>query len=116
MTNKRKIGFDYEDIAAKFLESKGYKIIAKNFTSKSGEIDIIAADNDYLIFVEVKYRKNDKYGHPLESINYKKQQRIINTSKYYMLINNYDENTPVRYDVVGIFKDGIILLQDSFSL
>ena len=58
MVNKRKVGTDYEKQAAEYLKKKGLKILEQNFYCRMGEIDIIAKDREYLVFVEVKYRRN----------------------------------------------------------
>ena len=104
MENKKTIGNNAELIAKEFIKTKGYIIITSNFRSKFGEIDIIASDSNYLVFIEVKYRKSLKNGLPREAVNYKKQNRIIKTAQYYLMINNlYDKNC--RFDVIEIFGD-----------
>lgn len=100
--NNRKKGEIGENIASKYLLSKGAEILERNYRIKSGEVDIIAKLDNELIFVEVKSRSNKKYGIPCESVNYTKMNKITNTAKYYMLINNlYD--VPIRFDVVEIY-------------
>lgn len=74
--NKRQTGSFYEDKAAEYLESIGYDIICRNFYGKGGEIDIVAKDNEALVFVEVKYRSSVRYGFPEEAVDYRKQYRI----------------------------------------
>ena len=70
------IGNNYETVAAGFLQKLGYKIIAKNYRVKAGEIDIIASDKKTIVFVEVKFRKNNNYGNPYEFVTKQKQQKI----------------------------------------
>lgn len=114
MQNKRKIGFDYEKIAGKYLEEHGYKILEYNFYSRHGEIDIIAKHEGYLVFVEVKYRENDSKGDPLEAVSLLKQRTISKCALYYMKKNGiYD--VPVRFDVVGVLKDKIQVVQNAFD-
>jgi len=96
--NKRLIGKKAEDIAVNYLIENNYKIIQKNFFSKYGEIDIIAKDGNTIVFIEVKYRKNNKYGLPFEAINKTKKERIINTASLYL--NNLEEN--IRFDLISI--------------
>ena len=74
--NKRQLGTDYEDIACDYLQKAGYVILDRNFRSKKGEIDIVAKDNDVIVFVEVKYRKSNSYGYSAEAVNYKKQMSL----------------------------------------
>lgn len=90
-----------EDAAVKVLAKQGYKIIARNFRSKFGEIDLIAVDRDVLVFVEVKTRWTKEYGYPEEAVNYWKIRSIIKTGQYYKLLH---PNTPelLRIDVVAV--------------
>ena len=111
--NKRTIGNEYEDRAVRYLENCGYVIVERNFYCKQGEVDIIAKDKEYLVFVEVKYRKDTKKGYPSEAVNYCKKKRIIKAAKYYLYKNGYD-NQAVRFDVISIIGDDIELIKDAF--
>lgn len=75
--NLRARGTIGEEIASSMLAKKGYRIVQRNFTVRGGEIDIIALKNGRLIFVEVKTRWNEKFGTGLESIDTRKQRRIL---------------------------------------
>lgn len=114
--NKRRLGTKYEEIAAKHIEANGYKILSKNFRCKTGEIDIIARDKNYLVFIEVKYRSSLKRGYPEEAISVYKANKIINTAKYYMLSNNVPFDTPCRFDVVTILSENINIIKNAFEL
>lgn len=103
--NKRNIGASLEGIAAKYIEDKGGTVIERNFRCKGAEIDIIARDDKYICFVEVKYRKNNKYGGPQAAVNYAKRQKICMASGYFLLTKGLDESTPIRYDVIAILGD-----------
>ena len=99
---KRDIGNKGEDIAVKKLKKLGYKIIERNFNvPKMGEIDIIARKGVYLVFVEVRLRKNADYGSGAETVDKFKQKRLIKAALMYMKINNLN-NPPCRFDVVSI--------------
>lgn len=113
--NKRTIGKQYEEAAIKYLESKGYEIIATNFNCHIGEIDIIAKDGGYLSFIEVKYRSNTKKGYPYESITPYKIKKIINSAKFFMLSNHISFETPCRFDVVAFLADEIKLYKNAFE-
>lgn len=113
--NKRNIGKKYEELAIKHLEKEGYRIIGKNFRSQFGEIDIIAKENDYLVFIEVKYRSSIKSGYPHEAINYNKRNRIAKTAQFYMLKNNIDFQTPCRFDVVAIINKDLNIIKNAFE-
>ena len=101
---ENKIKGDFgERLAVKYLKGKGYKIIETNFRLRSGEIDIIAKDGDYIVFAEVKFRENNDYGEPCEAVGYRKQRKIINTAKAYIQKNEiYDFG--FRFDGIEILN------------
>lgn len=72
--NKRETGSRYEDAAAAFLQSKGLRLLEKNFRCRKGEIDLILMDGACLVFTEVKYRSGPGCGSPLEAIDGRKQK------------------------------------------
>lgn len=114
MENKRKIGSKHEQIAGKYLELQGYEVLEYNFYSRSGEIDIVARHEGYLVFVEVKYRKTPSSGHPLEAVSMQKQRTISKCALYYMRKHGL-EHLPVRFDVIGIKENEIQLIQNAFD-
>lgn len=105
-TNKplstRQRGLEMEELAANFLEQQGIKIITRNFSCKIGEIDIIANDNTHLIFVEIRFRKNQRYGGALASINTRKQHKLIHTAQFFLKTKRLLQNSPCRFDVIAI--------------
>lgn len=113
--NSRKRGAQYEKVAADYLEKQGLQILQRNFSSRFGEIDIVAREGRYLVFVEVKYRATDSGGHPLEAVDIRKQRRIGRTADFYLLRFGYGEATPCRFDVVGIVGDEIIHVRNAFE-
>lgn len=113
--NKRKIGAEQEALAEQYLIKQGYHILQKNFYSRFGEIDIIAKKDKYLVFIEVKYRKDEKMGFPEEAIDMRKQNNIIQMARFYMFQKKISENTPCRFDVVCILGEKIRLLENAFS-
>ena len=114
MENKREKGRQYELLAAEYLKNKGYLIIEQNFLAKTGEIDLIAKDDNTLVFCEVKYRTTEAFGLPQEAVDYKKQLKIRKTAAYYLYKNGYPEEQQVRFDVIGILKDKINHIKDAF--
>lgn len=103
--NKMKLGSAGEDIAAKYLQKQGYKILQRNFRSRYGEIDIICALEHSLVFVEVKTRTNTSFGSPEESITKTKQQHIHKVALIYL--KEYPlPFKEIRFDVIGILMDG----------
>jgi putative endonuclease len=103
-----------EDAAANYLSSNGMLIIARNYRSPYGEVDIVALDHGALVFIEVK--SWSKF--PIESlefsINEKKQKKIIETAKYFIANNRKYSNTAVRFDVVFVGLDSIKHLSQAF--
>lgn len=112
--NKRMVGSGYEEVAAAYLRKEGYQILEKNFRDRQGEIDLIARDGIFLVFVEVKYRKDRERGYPQEAVTPKKQRTIRKTALYYLYTHGLGEETPCRFDVVAILGDEILLLKDAF--
>ena len=101
MRGKRHYGELGEAFAEKYLDSKGYKILKKNFRSGAGEIDIVAQDADTLVFVEVKTRWSSRYGAPEEAVTARKLQKIKKVGEYYSLIHPTLPKK-LRIDVVAI--------------
>lgn len=94
-------GYEYEEIAKKYMLNHGYKILEQNFMSKFGEIDIIAEKNGIILFVEVKGRINTDFGYPRESVTMSKQKKIISAAKYYLFKMNRDDIS-CQFDVIEI--------------
>ena len=105
--NTRVIGNEGENRAASYLESKGFSIIERNWRTKRGEIDIIAVKNDILVFVEVKTLPNGTLDMIQRELNYQKRQRIIKTSKRFLLKHRQYSNSYVRFDVIVIDMPGL---------
>lgn len=99
---RHEIGKLGEDLAVKYLEKNGYKVIERNFECRQGEIDIISIYKDELIFIEVKTRTNTKYGKPVDAVDLKKQKHLIKAVEYY-LYSRHLENEFVRIDVIEIY-------------
>lgn len=113
--NTKKIGMEQEETACRFLTQKGVRIRERNFRCKQGEIDIIGDDGEYLIFFEVKYRKNASRGSAAEAVNNKKQQKICKVSDYYCYLHHCPSDTPIRYDVIAIDGEQIEWIQNAFA-
>ncbi len=73
-----------EDFACRYLQSKGYMILCRNYKTRYAEIDIIAKKNDAISFIEVKTRKSLRYGRPLEAVTLVKQRKIYRCAEYYL--------------------------------
>ncbi len=112
--NRRQIGTEYERRAAAFLVEKQCVILERNYRCRAGEVDLIVRDGNYLVFVEVKYRRSAQTGDPLEAVNYAKQKKISRTALWYLQSHGYGLDVPCRFDVVGICQDQITWMKDAF--
>lgn len=109
------VGHLYEELAEDFLKKRKCQIIEKNFRTRQGEIDLIIRDREYLVFVEVKYRKDDSLGMPFEAVDYKKQRQICRISDQYRMFHQISEFTPMRFDVISICGSQIEWFQNAFA-
>lgn len=112
--NKREVGKAGEDTAIYFLQNKGLEIIARNYYTFNSEIDIVAREKEYLVFVEVKERKSDEFGNPLYAVTKVKQKRLVKAAMQFMYENHYSQDTFVRFDVIGINGSNINWIQNAF--
>jgi putative endonuclease len=103
-----------EDIAAEKLEEAGMIIIARNFRSRQGEIDIIAIDGETLVFIEVKAWSVMGMENLSSSLNLKKQGKIIETAKYFLSTHRQYYGRAIRFDVVFVDKKTITHLASAF--
>lgn len=101
MESRRRTGARYEELAAEYLEEKGYVILERNFRCRSGEIDLIASIQDQIVFVEVKYRSVNGKGSPEEAVDRRKQRTISRCALFY-LTRHPDVKQQVRFDVIAI--------------
>ena len=113
--NKRAVGTAYEKLAGSYLTEQGYEILEYNFRCRTGEIDIVARDGAYLVFVEVKYRSSEQTGNPLEAVNVRKQHIISKVASYYCLTHGCGEGCPCRFDVVSICGEEYTLIKNAFE-
>lgn len=111
--NTKVFGVQGEVLAEEYLKSKKYKILCKNYTTKIGEIDIVAQIEDVVVFVEVKARNTRRFGMPREAITPYKQNKIRKVATQYMLKHKL-MNSKVRFDCIEILGDDITHLQNCF--
>lgn len=104
--DNHKIGVRFEEMAARYLQEKGYTILRRNYRSPYGEIDIIARQNEVLVFVEIKYRSSGQYGNPPEAVDWIKKRRISKTALYFYTHHGYEEQVPCRFDVISFYGKG----------
>ena len=90
-----------EALAARYLQKKRYAVVATNYRSRFGEIDLIASDRRYLVFVEVKLRKSDHFASAFEYVDARKQDRIRTTAQIYL--SEFPTDLQPRFDVIEIY-------------
>jgi putative endonuclease len=118
MTHARlSFGLEGESLACEELERRGYVILARRYRTSHGELDIVARDGDYLVFVEVKAREGSSFGEPEEAVTLQKQQRIVWMATDYLARSGGPE-VACRFDVVGVnagtTPPGVVVIQDAF--
>lgn len=113
--NQRKLGSYYEALAAKYLQNIGYEILERNYRCRYGEVDLIAKDGDYLVFVEVKFRQSPSQGGSLAAVTRKKQQTLSKVAAFYLSSQWNRMDLSCRFDVVGFDGAQITLIQNAFE-
>ena len=98
-----------EALACEYLRGRGCRIVACNYRSRFGEIDVIAQNDRYLAFVEVKTRSADGLSHPFEAITPSKRAKVIKTAQYYLL--NHETNLQPRFDAAAVFTENGALVK-----
>ena len=91
-----------EDIAAEFLQRQGLELLVTNYRNRTGEIDLIMIDDQTLVFVEVKQRRDGQFGRPEESVGMAKQAKLRRTAASYLQRHDRSQSWPCRFDVVAI--------------
>lgn len=112
-------GKNNELLAAIYLKRQGYHILEQNYRTRIGEIDIIARDNETIVFVEVKSRSSSAFGSPKYAVTLQKQRKISQVALYY-LKSTHQSHIRARFDVVAIFsgsgRNSIELIKNAFEL
>ena len=102
MSRQRQIiGKEGEEIARRYLEKRGYKIVTANYRTRHGEIDLIAKDGTTLVFIEVKTRTQDKFGSPFDALTARKCMNISKVALHYLITHGGTEQ-PARFVVVSV--------------
>ena len=110
---KKLLGGKGELKVLKFLKSKGYKILEKNYKTNFGEADIIALKDKVYCFIEVKTRTNLKFGTPAEAVGYRKQNKYRDIANYYVVKNNL-EDVEISFIVAEVLDNEINLILEAF--
>jgi putative endonuclease len=102
MTQARlSLGKQGEELAARYLEQRGCTIVARNHRTPLGELDIIARDRRYLLFIEVKTRRSSAFGTPAEAVGPHKQRQVVRAAQWYLATVRYPDLQP-RFDVIAV--------------
>lgn len=91
----------YEDLAARWLRARGWRIVARNARFRGGELDIVALDGGQLVFVEVRRRSNPRFAGAAASVGYRKQQRLLRAARLFLQRHPRWASLPCRFDVIA---------------
>lgn len=118
MTTLKQIKGQRAELAARhYLESQGLRFVKNNYTCRSGEIDLIMRDNEALVFIEVRFRRQAGYGSSIETVRPSKQRRIIRSALHYLQQKDLYDQIDCRFDVVGLdTTDNIVWIKDAFQV
>ena len=100
--------------ACAHLERAGLKLLARNFRCRQGEIDLVMREGDTLVFVEVRYRHQSHFGSGAESVDRRKQARLIQAARHYLQTHPAQAEQPCRFDVVSLAPEQIEWIHDAF--
>lgn len=113
-SEKKKEGAGAEHLAAEYLKKQGVRILAQNYRTRQGEIDLVGLQNGVYLFIEVKYRKTSLSGAGYESVTMQKQRKICACALHYLWRYGLGRDVPVRFDIVSIDPEGILWIRDAF--
>jgi putative endonuclease len=97
------LGRRAERAAERFLERRGLRTMARNYRTRMGEIDLIMLDGEELVFVEVRFRSNERFGGGAATVDPRKQRRLVRAAEHY-LMQRRKADSPCRFDVVSVAK------------
>ena len=120
MNNTRQLlGKEGEKVAERYLRKKGYRVVERNYRCSAGEVDLIVLDRRVIVFVEVKTRTDHRFGTPLEAVEFRKQQKMIQAAQFFLSQKKLHQRD-ARFNVVGISWPGdeplIEHVQNAFEL
>lgn len=118
--SKQQTGQAAETAACDHLQQHGLQLIERNYHCRQGEIDLIMRDGNYTVFVEVRFRRNSGFGSAAESVDHRKQKKIITTASHYLQQHSKLAQQPARFDVVSMSPQGndtdIDWIRDAFQV
>lgn len=117
---RKEAGTAAERAARQYLESRGLRLILRNYRCSGGEIDLVMLDGATLVLIEVRYRASDAYGGAAASVTWRKQRRLILAARHLLMTKSHLRRYPARFDVVAVTggdtSPRIEWLKDAFVL
>ncbi|UAW99972.1 YraN family protein [Halopseudomonas nanhaiensis] len=101
MTLRQLLGNRAERAAERLLTDTGMRLLARNYRCKQGELDLVMRDADTVVFVEVRYRRRNQWGSAVETVDWRKQKRLIAAAHHYLLTHPHLADQPCRFDVIA---------------
>jgi putative endonuclease len=110
-------GREAETRAWQYLESRGLRLLQRNYRSRRGEIDLVLQDQDSLVFVEVRFRRESRFGSGAESVDWRKQSKLIACAQHYLQNHPGIARQPCRFDVISVGgpEESIEWIRNAFS-
>ena len=105
-SQRQQLGDQYETLALEFLCAAGLSPIARNYSSRTGEIDLIMREDDVIVFTEVRYRTGSGFGTAAATVTPAKQRKIFRTAEHFVQTHREAQHSPLRFDVIAIDRDG----------
>ena len=99
----RSVGKEMESLACRYLQQQNLVLIERNYACKLGEIDLIMRDNDFLVFVEVRFRRSHDYGLPIATVSNSKRYKLLRTASYYLQQHQLSDKIACRFDIIAIW-------------
>lgn len=113
-------GREAEEVACNFLLKRGAHLLERNYRCRSGEIDLIMRDAGTLLFIEVRYRRDARFGSGAESVDRRKQNRLITAAQHYLQVHPEAARYPARFDVISIgtaeMETDVEWIRDAFQV
>lgn len=98
----RALGEQLETVALHYLQDRGLTLACRNFQCKLGEIDLVMRQAQMLVFVEVRYRRSERFGSAAETVDRRKQRKLVRTAALYLNLQRFSQRRPCRFDILGI--------------
>lgn len=115
-TPQQRIGEQAEQLALQHLRRAGLSLIERNYRCRHGEVDLIMDDGETVVFVEVRFRRNQRYGGAVASVDHHKQRRLITTAQHFLQTHRRLQQRPARFDLVAITEPNALeWIQNAFE-